>query len=233
MNITIFNEGRDERRKPEVLEVYPNGIGGVLRDIVLEMEETNLLTIGCLYDEECGLTEDILEKTDVLIYWSHGGNHEFPDEIAKRVQNHVLRGMGFIVLHSAIGCKAFTSLMGTTCTFRYHHDDKEHVICCNPTHPIAQGVDDRFVLEVEETYGEFMDIPKPDDIIFIGWFSSGEVCRSGCTFTRGNGKIFFFQPGHETNPSFYHPQVRKIIQNACHWATPTRKLPKVSEYVAL
>ena len=189
MNITIFNEGRDERRKPGVLTVYPDTIGGVLKDIVAEMEEAILLNVGSLYDEECGLTESILEKTDVLIYWSHGGNHEFPDRIAKRIQ--------------------------------------EQVICCNPTHPIAKGIEERFELSQEESYGEFMDIPKPDDVIFLGWFENGEVCRSGCTFTRGNGKIFFFQPGHETNPSFYHPQIRKIIQNACRWAKPSYKMPQV------
>ena len=230
MNITIFNEGRDEKRKPEVLTVYPDTIGGVLKDIVEEMEDATILNIGSLYDEECGLTESILEKTDVLIYWSHGGNHEFPDRIARRIQEQVLRGMGFIVLHSAIGCKAFKALMGTTCTFRYQHDVKEQVICCNPTHPIARGIEERFELSKEESYGEFMDIPKPDDVIFLGWFANGEVCRSGCTFTRGNGKIFFFQPGHETNPTFYHPQIRKIIQNACRWAKPEYKMPQVFEH---
>lgn len=233
MNITIFNECRDEKRKPEVLKIYPNTIGGALKDIVDEIDEANILNIGTLYDEECGLTEQILEKTDVLIYWSHGGNEEFPDGIAKRIHEYVLRGMGFIVLHSAIGCKAFKYLMGTTCTFRYEHDIKQKLICCNINHPIANGIEHRIDLDIEESYGEFMDIPKPDDIIFLGWFANGEVCRSGCTFTRGNGKIFFFQPGHETNPTFYHPQIRKIIQNACKWAMPTLKLNKRLEHIKL
>ncbi len=233
MNITIFNEGRDEKRKPEVLKIYPDTIGGALKEIVEEMEDATLLTIGNLYDEECGLTEEILEKTDVLIYWSHGGNREFPDAIAARIHEHVLRGMGFIVLHSAIGCKAFKSLMGTTCTFRYQHDVKERVICCNKTHPIAQGVEERFELEMEESYGEYMDIPKPDDVIFLGWFDNGEACRSGCTFTRGYGKIFMFQPGHETTPTFYHPQIKQIIKNACRWATPTVKADKIATSIPL
>ena len=223
MNITIFNEGRDEKHKPEVLEVYPKGIGGVLSDIISELPDATLLAIGSLYEPECGLTHDILSQTDVLIYWSHGGNHLFPDEIAERIKEYVLKGMGFIILHSAIGSKPFKHLMGTSCTMRYRHNDFERLVCCHPIHPITQGLPERFELELEEAYGEYMDLPKPDDVLYLGWFDSGEVCRSACTFTRGYGKIFFFQPGHETNSSFYHPCIRKIIQNACYWAVNTQK----------
>ena len=202
MNVTIFNEGRDERRKPEVLDVYPQGIGGVLADIVNEIPFVKLIKTACLYDEECGLTKEVLDETDILIYWSHGGNDEFPDNIAQRIRGYVIKGMGFIVLHSASGSKAFKMLMGTSCGMRYRHNDFERLICCNPTHPIAQGLPDRFALEVEETYGEYFDIPKLDDVVYLGWFNSGEVCRSACTWTRGCGRIFFFQPGHETNQSY-------------------------------
>ncbi|MFQ9872923.1 MAG: ThuA domain-containing protein [Oscillospiraceae bacterium] len=73
---------------------------------------------------------------------------------------------------------------------------------------------------MEETYAEFFDIPQPDELIFTSWFDSGETFRSGCTWHRGYGKIFYFQPGHETNPSFNHPTIQKIIQNACRWAAP-------------
>lgn len=233
MNITIFNEGRDEKRKPEVLEVYPEGIGGVLKDIICEIPSVSIIKEASLYEEECGLTQDVLERTDVLVYWSHGGNEEFPDHVAVRIRDYVNKGMGFIVLHSANGAKAFKMLMGTSCAMRYHHDDFERLVCCNPTHPIAQGVSERFVLEQEETYGEYFDIPKPEDVIFLGWFDNGEVCRSACTWTRGYGKIFFFQPGHETNRAFYHKDVRQIIKNACLWAYPNVKLKEVPEYAPL
>lgn len=230
MKITIFNEGRDEKRKPEVLKVYPDGIGAVLQDIVQEIPEAEVIKVANLYEQECGLTEEVLKQTDVLVYWSHGGNDEFPDYVAERVRDRVLCGMGFVVLHSANGAKAFKLLMGTSCTMRYRHDDCEHVICCNPTHPIAQGVADRFILEKEETYGEFFDIPKPDDIIYLGWFDSGEACRSICTWSRGYGKIAYLQPGHETNPTFYHPDIRRLIQNSCKWAVPAQIHEKVQKY---
>ena len=73
----------------------------------------------------------------------------------------------------------------------------------------------------EEMYGEYFDIPKPDDLVFVSWFAGGEVFRSGCTWTRGMGRIFYFQPGHETQPSYYVPEVRQILKNAVRWAAPT------------
>lgn len=233
MNITIFNEGRDEKRKPEVLSVYPKGIGGVLKEIIEKLPSVQVLKVASLYEPECGLTEEILERTDVLVYWSHGGNDEFPDIVAERVRDFVLRGMGFVVLHSANGAKAFKMLMGTSCTMRYRHNDCERMICCNPTHPIAQGVSERFVLETEETYGEFFDIPKPDDLLYLGWFDSGEACRSVCTWYRGYGKIVYLQPGHETNPTFYHPDMQRLIQNSCQWAMPAVRKRAVQKYTAI
>jgi len=88
-----------------------------------------------------------------------------------------------------------------------------------PTHPIAAGIPDHFELE-EEMYGEPFYIPTPDDLVFGCWFKHGNLFRGGCTFRRGAGKIFYFQPGHETCRSFYNPHVRRIIQNGVHWAAP-------------
>ena len=114
-------------------------------------------------------------------------------------------------------------MMGTSCSLKWRDHSRERIWSICPTHPIAEGIDETFVLEDEEMYGEFFDIPKPDDVIFLGWYNSGEVFRSGCTFTRGNGKIFYFQPGHETNPAFRNENVQKIIKNAVRWACPTHK----------
>ena len=85
---------------------------------------------------------------------------------------------------------------------------------------MAHGLPRYFELDVEECYGERFDIPKPDDVVFMAWHDIGEVLRCGCTFTRGYGKIFYFQPGHETNRSYYNQNVRTIIKNAVKWAAP-------------
>ena len=176
---------------------------------------------------EHGLTQEVLDHTDVLIWWGHMAHHEVTDEIVDRVQERVLKGMGLIVLHSGHKSKPFMRMLGTTCNLNWREGDRERLWCCNPTHPIAQGIPMQFELEHEEMYGEFFDIPKPDDIIFIGWFRGGEVFRSACTFHRGYGKIFYFQPGHESYPTFYNENVQKIIKNAVIWATPNVTVNKL------
>ncbi|AFC33425.1 trehalose utilization protein [Paenibacillus mucilaginosus 3016] len=83
-------------------------------------------------------------------------------------------------------------------------------------------------------YGEHFDIPAPDELIMVSWFEGGEVFRSGCTFTRGQGKIFYFRPGHETYPTFYNEQVRRVLSNAVKWAAPsTREYPKYGNHKPL
>ena len=74
------------------------------------------------------------------------------------------------------------------------------------------------MIDAQEMYGEFFDIPQPDELVFISSFAGGEVFRSGCCFTRGQGRIFFFSPGHETYPVYYQPEVRRVIANAVGWA---------------
>lgn len=234
IKVTIFNENvheHEEVKGPIMKEIYPEGIHGVLKEI-LACHEVQV-RIALMQDPECGLTEEVLENTDVLVWWAHCAHHLVPDEVSARVVQHVLCGMGFIALHSAMSSKPFMALMGTSCTIRYKHDDFERVFCCMPSHPIAEGVPENFELEVEETYGEFFDIPVPDELLYLGWFDSGEVIRAGCTWKRGYGKVFFFQPGHETNPSYLNPHVRRILQNAVRWAAPTarRKLSIEHQHV--
>lgn len=163
------------------------------------------------------------DNTDVLLWWSHVCHDKVSDATAERVKERILKGMGFIPLHSSHMCKPFRLLMGTGCTLKWREGDKERLWCCNPGHPIAEGVPESFVLDPEEMYGEHFDIPAPDDVVFISWFKGGEVIRSGCTFTRGYGKIFYFRPGHESYPTFYNENVQKIITNAVRWARPLNR----------
>lgn len=120
--------------------------------------------------------------------------------------------MGLIVLHSAHFSKIFKSLMGTSCDLKWREaDEKERIWVIDPSHPIAAGLGEYFELEREEMYGEHFDIPAPDELILVSWFEGGEVFRSGCTYYRGNGKIFYFRPGHETYPTYYDENVLKVI----------------------
>ena len=218
INVTVWNEFAEERDRDDVRTVYPEGIHNCIKDF-LESDEICVKT-ATLDMPECGLTQEVIDNTDVLIWWAHIKHDSVPDEIANRVRDAVLKGMGFIVLHSAHASKPFRLLMGTNCDLRWREGDRERVWKTCPNHPIAEGIPDYFELEEEEMYGEYFTIPKPDDVVFTGWFAGGEVFRSGCTFTRDLGKIFYFQPGHETYPIYKNEYVQKIIKNAVYWAKP-------------
>lgn len=222
IRVTIWNEFEEERMYEEVKKIYPDGIHACLSEFLSQNEDMQVRCV-TLQSEEQGLTDEILENTDVLLWWGHQSHDKVTDENAERVKRYVLNGMGFIPLHAAHYSKPLKLLLGTSMTLRWKHGEKEKLICINPSHPIAEGITEPVFLEEEEMYGEYFDIPKPDDIVFLGWFSNQEVFRSGCVFLRGNGKIFYFQPGHEEYPTYYNPQIQKIITNAVRWAVPVNR----------
>jgi trehalose utilization protein len=222
INVTIWNEGRHEQKLENVKKVYPNGIHNAIAD-GLSVNEDFIIRTATLDAPNCGLTDDILESTDVLLWWGHSAHNEVPDELAEKIHQAVLKGMGFIALHSSHYSKPFIKLMGTSCTLKWRDGDRERLWVVSPMHPIAQGLPEYIELPKEEMYGERFDIPTPDDIVFIGWFSGGEVFRSGCTFTRGYGKVFYFQPGHEEYPIYYDENIKRILTNAIRWAAPIIK----------
>lgn len=200
--------------------VYPRGVMGTVAEHLSGCEDMEVTSVN-LYMPEYGLPDELLEHTDVLIWWAHMAHDAVPDELAHKIRDRVLKGMGFIPLHSAHPSKPIKALLGTSGSLKWREGDFCRVWNINPTHPIAQGIPESFELSEEEMYGEPFDIAKPDDIVFLSWFRGGEVFRSGCTWTRGYGKIFYFQPGHVTSPSYHNPLILKIIENAVRWAAPT------------
>lgn len=227
IRVTVWNEFWHERNESWVTKIYPNGIHETIAEF-LGAEEDMTVRTATLDEPECGLTEEVLNNTDVLIWWSHVKQPDIPDEIARRVQEAVLKGMGFIGLHSAHMSKPFRLLMGTSCTLGWRLDDGlERLWVVAPDHPIAKGIDRYFDLPREETYAEPFDIPEPDKLVFIGWFPAGEVFRAGCCYRRGRGKIFYFQPGHETGPTFHQPIVQQVLKNAVRWAEPESRVEKL------
>lgn len=216
MNITIWNEFRHEQENEDVQAVYPNGIHHVIGSF---LTDDHIVTTATLDEPQHGLTDDVLAQTDVLIWWGHKVHEEVDEEVVEKVKQKVLEGMGLVVLHSGHFSKIFKSLMGTSCDLKWREaDEKERLWVVDPTHPITEGIDSYFELEKEEMYGEHFDIPSPDETVFISWFEGGEVFRSGVTFKRGNGKIFYFRPGHESYPTYYNVNVQKVIKNAVKWA---------------
>ena len=226
INVTIWNEDSIQTTHEDVLNVYPKGLNGALADFLGTNENMNVRTAN-LEEPECGLTDEILESTDVLLWWGHGKHHLVPDELVKKTHNRVLRGMSMVFLHSAHFSKPFQSLMGTTCSLKWRDGDRERLWTILPNHPIAKGLPEYFELEEEEMYGERFDIPQPDELVFLGWFSGGEVFRSGCVWYRGLGKVFYFQPGHETNPTYLDANIQKVITNAVNWLAPDEVVKEI------
>lgn len=227
IKVTVWNENYHEKTNETVQKIYPNGMHNAIADF-LRSDEIVVRT-ATLDDEECGLTADVLAETDVLIWWGHTRHRMVPDEVAFRVCEEVRRGMGFIALHSSHASKPFRYLMGTSGTLSWREDgDKERLWVVKPAHPIVRGLGRYFELPQVETYAEPFGIPEPDEVLLIGWYDGGEVFRSGCTFHRDNGKIFYFQPGHETYPIFYDENVQKVIRNAVYWAMPQYRVAELT-----
>ncbi|MFS0614420.1 ThuA domain-containing protein [Lederbergia ruris] len=226
IRVTVWNEYRHEIHNEGVKEIYPEGIHQCIADFIGTDKDIEVVT-ATLDQEEHGLTNEVLNNTDVLIWWGHLAHEEVADEVVQRIYDRVLDGMGLIALHSAHYSKIFRKLMGTNCILKWREaDDNERLWVVNPGHPIVDGVEERIDLENEEMYGEFFDIPEPDELIFVSWFKGGEVFRSGCTFHRGKGKIFYFRPGHETYPTYQNKQIQKVIMNAVRWAV-SKNSPKL------
>jgi trehalose utilization protein len=225
ISVTVWGEFRHEKKNPKVAGIYPDGMHETIAGFLRSSDDFVVRT-ATLDEPEHGLTADVLATTDVLIWWGHMAHGEVSDEIASRVQMRVLEGMGLIVLHSGHYAKVFKRLLGTTCSLKWREStDKERIWNLRPSHPITQGIGDYFEIPMEEMYGEPFGIPEPDELIFISWFTGGEVFRSGATWQRGHGKIFYFRPGHETYPTYHQKEVQTVITNAVRWARQSVCIP--------
>ncbi|MHA1372191.1 MAG: ThuA domain-containing protein [Promethearchaeota archaeon] len=218
IKVTVWNEFRHEQHPGLVQMIYSKGIHEAIAEHLRKQPDMEVRT-ATLDQPEHGLTDEVLKNTDVLIWWAHTAHHEVQDKIVDKIQLRILNGMGLIVLHSGHFSKIFKRMMGTSGGLKWReHGEKSLHWVINPYHPISQGLDEVIELPHDEMYGEPFDIPTPDDVVFIAWFEGGEVFRSGCCWHRGKGKIFYFQPGHETYPIYYNPSIRKVIENAVRWA---------------
>jgi trehalose utilization protein len=226
INVTVWGEFRHEKKNPKVAELYPEGMHETIAAALRRSGDDLVVRTATLDEPEHGLTDEVLEATEVLTWWGHMAHAEVEDAVVKKVQRRVLEGMGLIVLHSGHYAKVFKALMGTTCSLKWREStDKERVWNIAPSHPITQGIGEYFEIPSEEMYGEPFGIPTPDELIFISWFTGGEVFRSGATWTRGHGKIFYFRPGHETYPTYHQAEVQRVMANAVRWARPTVRIP--------
>ncbi len=224
IRVTVWNENIHESRPDsQTARLYPTGIHGAIADgLAAELGDQVAVRTATMDQAEHGLTEEVVDSTDVMLWWGHEDHPGVDDAVVERVHRAVLGGMGLLVLHSAHYSKIFRRLMGTTCSLRWRNDgDREVVWTVAPRHPIAAGVPDPLVIAQQEMYGEYFDIPVPEELIFLSSFSGGEVFRSGATWTRGRGRVFYFSPGDQEYPVYLHPGIRRVLANAVQWAAPT------------
>ena len=226
IKVTVWNEFYHEQIEENVRNVYPEGIHKCIADFLGEETDFEIKT-ATLDMPEHGLTEEVLNDTDVLIWWGHVRHEYVSDEIVERVYKRVQEGMGMIFLHSAHASKLFKKLLGTDTTeLKWGTEMKEIIWLVDRGHPIAEDLDDeKIILEKEEIYGEPFSVPTPDETVFISWFECGAVFRSGLCYKRGKGKIFYFQPGHETVPTYYNKSIQKVIKNAVRYVKPVNTPP--------
>lgn len=218
IRVIVWGENVHEQSSAAVREIYPDGMHNCIAAALNEGSGIQAET-AVLQEPEHGLTVDRLSKTDVLFWWGHAAHGDVDDVVVERVAEAVWAGMGLVVLHSGHFSKIFKRLMGTPCNLHWREaGERERIWVTAPNHPIVADVPAHFELESEEMYGEPFGIPEPDETIMIGWFEGGEVFRSGVTYRRGAGRVFYFQPGHETYPTYHDATIQKILRNAAQWA---------------
>ncbi len=218
IRVTVWGENVHEQKNQAVADNYPNGMHAQIAALLGEDAGIAASTV-TLQDPEHGLGEAKLDATDVLVWWGHAAHDQVDDAVVERVAQRVWQGMGLIVLHSGHHSKIFRRLMGAPANLSWREaGERERLWVVNPGHPIARGLPAWFELETEEMYGEPFTVPEPLETVFISWFQGGEVFRSGLTYRRGAGNIFYFRPGHETYPTYHDKTVGQVLRNAVHWA---------------
>jgi len=214
----VWGENVHDRENAIVKGLYPDGMHQCIADS-LNASSGIEATTATLEQPEHGLPQARLDETDVLLWWGHKVHGDVDDAIVERVAARVWQGMGICILHSGHFSKIFKRLMGTPCSLTWREaGETERVWTVNPTHPIARGIAPWFDIEQSEMYGEPFAIPEPLETVFISWFEGGEVFRSGVTYKRGAGRIFYFAPGHEVYPIYHQESVQQVLRNAVTWA---------------
>jgi trehalose utilization protein len=227
IRVTVWHEYRHELKHESVRAIYPHGMHIVLADALSKLLGSAVAVRTATLDQpENGLSDEVLANTDVITWWGHMAHQDLADTVAVKVHRRILEGMGAVFLHSAHYSKPFKKLMGTDCGLKWRDAGEiERLFVVNPAHEIADGLPPHFDIPHEEMYGEFFDIPTPDELVMISWFEGGNVFRSCCTWTRGKGKVVYFRPGHEIFPTYYQPEVQRVIANAVRWAAPRSNHP--------
>jgi len=204
----------------EPKDVYPKGINGAIAEYLNAQGDVEA-KVAQLSDPDQGVSEEALKWADVLLWWGHQKHGDVKDETVARIVKHVKEGgMGYFAIHSAHYSRGLIALLGTPCGLGSVGDGgAESISVVMPDHPIAKGVKD-FVIPLTEFFGEPFTVPEPEAVVLRSTFEKGDNIwfRSGCCWTVGKGRVFYFRSGHETYPIMYQPEVQKVVYNGALWA---------------
>lgn len=234
----------DENPPHAPKSIYPKSVNGAIAEGIARFGKKDVeVTTANLDDPEQGVSEAALNAADVLVWWGHARHHEVGDEAVRRIVRRVRnKGMGFVAVHSAHYAKPFRAILRAPGHLKGGWrvtDPPEQMVVrvCAPWHPIARGIKD-FTLEHEEMYGAPFDVPPPLAMLFQAHFPlDGKTFPAGLCWTVGKGidraftsgpgagvgqgegigRVFYFQPGHETIPNLYNETVQHILANAVLW----------------
>jgi trehalose utilization protein len=215
-----------ERTEPA--EVYPQGINGQFVSFLASEKDIEAKAAN-LTDPNQGITDDVLTKTDVLIWFGHRKHAEVSPEVNEMIAKHVRdRGMGYLPIHSSHYAKAFQAILADIATKRgkplsdtpgkwakvRNEGRPEMIHVLAPRHPIAKGVKD-FTIPKTETYWNPFMAPEPDVKILEGRYEGDmQDGNDGLLYSYGKGKVFYFRPGHETYPIYFQTEVQQVLKNA-------------------
>jgi trehalose utilization protein len=211
-----------ERTEP--VAIYPNGINGQVAEFLSKDKGLSVKTAN-ITDPDLGVSDAVLDETDVLIWFGHQKHDQVPEAVIQRIVAHVRdKGMGYLPLHSSHYALPFKALLNAISPVKdvgswkdYINDGKPlDITVADASHPIAKGVKN-FTIPKTERYDEPFQVPGADAVVFNGTYATGQKARQGLCWTLGTGRIFYWRPGHEEYPIFFQPEVQKIITNAVHW----------------
>lgn len=222
IRVTVWNEFEDEIRHPDILELYPGGVHEHIASFLREENDIIVRTSTFKDEVDFGIPDEVIDQTDVLIVYSHMLQNMVSDERVKKVIDRVVNeGMGLIVLHSALWMNLTQRLVGPGGYNGYREiRERERVWVINQGHPIAKDLPIYFDFPHSEMYGEPATFPEPDELIFLSWYQGGEAARSGMTWRRGAGRIFYFSPGHARYNTMHSEYYKKVVVNGVRWAVP-------------
>ncbi len=222
VRVTVWNEFDDEKHWPEIMDMYAGGVHEYIARFLRDEEDMEVTAV-TLDDPEYGLPDELLDRTDVLVWYSHMKQDVIPSGKLRKIADRVIEdGMGVIFVHSGFFSNVASFLIGAHgCSAYREIKETERVFVIDRGHPIAKGLPEFFEFPESEMYSEGMGTPTPDETVFLSWYAGGNAARSGMCWKRGAGRVFYFSPGHAWYDVMLHEPFHTVIKNAVRWAAPS------------